>query len=285
MPAALTGLLSPLWSGGDEAARIRQKSPRDIARDFEALLVTQMIAAMRKTLPTSGLLEPSAARRMLDGAFDHELARALVDGGGLGVAQQIEARIAGGALRASALRAHGTAAATAEARVEPAAEAAGVTSDIAVRASAASPALLDAADDLAAPLQVPVDGRLTSGFGVRRDPFTGERRFHQGVDLAAPRGAPIRVAADGEVVFSGRRGRAGNVVEVRHADGLVTSYAHAERLLVVSGQKVGVGDVIATVGSSGRSTGPHLHFTARVDGQVIDPTKVLPTLGGRPVAG
>ena len=94
--------------------------------------------------------------------------------------------------------------------------------------------------------------------------------------MAAPRGTAIHAVADGEVVFSGwRRGGSGRVVEVRHADGLVTSYAHAERTLVRAGQHVVAGEVVATVGSSGRASGPHLHFAAARDGQAIDPSGLL----------
>jgi murein DD-endopeptidase MepM/ murein hydrolase activator NlpD len=122
---------------------------------------------------------------------------------------------------------------------------------------------------------LPVAGRLTSGFGARPDPFTGEARFHGGVDLAAPRGTPVRAVAAGEVVFAGRRGRAGNVVEVRHPGGLTTTYAHLERAAVAAGQKVDAGEVLATVGASGRATGPHLHFAAAIDGQPIDPAELF----------
>src|SRR5204862_5242659 len=116
----------------------------------------------------------------------------------------------------------------------------------------------------------------SSPFGLRSDPFTGEPRFHAGVDVAAPRGAAIHAVADGEVVFSGwRHGGPGRVVEVRHADGLVTTYAHAERTLVRAGQHVVAGEVVATVGSSGRANGPHLHFAAARDGQAIDPSAFL----------
>lgn len=291
MPTPVSGLPVAVSPTGIEAAHLRRQKPTEVAREFEALLLTQLIGAMRRTVPSGGMLEASATRRMLDGAFDHEMARALVAGGGLGIARQIEAQIAGGKPRASSFSAAGAppiGAASALARVDGgkvqvgAAAAAPVGPDVGGRAAAI--ATTDApADDTA--LQTPLDGHLTSGFGIRRDPITGQRRFHPGVDLAAPRGTAIHAAADGEVVFSGWRGRGGNVVEVRHTNGLVTSYAHAERLFVRPGQKVGVGDVIATVGSSGRSTGPHLHFTARRGGQVIDPTTVFPRLGDGAEAG
>jgi murein DD-endopeptidase MepM/ murein hydrolase activator NlpD len=137
------------------------------------------------------------------------------------------------------------------------------------------------ADSVAPPVgasvsALPVEGEVTSPFGIRSDPFTGEPRFHAGVDVAAPRGSQIRAVADGEVVFSGwRRGGGGRTVEIRHADGLVTSYAHAEKTLVRAGQHVVAGDVLATVGSSGRASGPHLHFAASRNGQAVDPSGFL----------
>jgi murein DD-endopeptidase MepM/ murein hydrolase activator NlpD len=132
------------------------------------------------------------------------------------------------------------------------------------------------ADGAAALATKAVAGAVSSPFGMRVDPITGEERFHAGVDVAAPRGTEIRAVAAGEVVFSGwRPGGAGRVVEVRHADGLVTSYAHAERTLVRAGQHVDAGTALATVGSSGRATGPHLHFAATRNGQAIDPAALL----------
>jgi murein DD-endopeptidase MepM/ murein hydrolase activator NlpD len=260
----------PIVPQAQAVARPREhRDPREVARDLEALLVTQMIAAMRRTVPTGGMLEPSAARRTLDGAFDHELARALVQGEGLGIARQIE--------QAMALGRSGRAQASL-----PAPGAGGETflpTPSAGRAVHAESRASAAEARAGAEFAVPVEGRLTSEFGIRRDPFTGDDDFHAGVDLAAPRGTPIRVAADGEVVFSGRRGASGNVVVVRHAGGVTTSYAHAERALAVAGQEVVAGDVIATVGSSGRATGPHLHFAARRNGQLIDPQELLPELG------
>lgn len=113
------------------------------------------------------------------------------------------------------------------------------------------------------PLRLPVSGRVSSNFGTRRDPLQGGQRQHGGVDIAAPRGTPIAAAATGKVVFAGRRGGYGNLVEVEHADGRRTRYAHAEHLLVKPGDEVQRGQTIATVGSTGRSTGPHLHFEVR----------------------
>lgn len=122
---------------------------------------------------------------------------------------------------------------------------------------------------------LPVEGRLSSSFGHRRDPLSGAQRFHGGVDLAAPAGTPIRAAASGEVVFSGRRGAAGNLVMVRHQDGSVAHYAHARELAVRKGDQVAAGQEIASVGSTGRSTGPHLHFAVRQGERRLDPLEWL----------
>jgi flagellar protein FlgJ len=124
-------------------------------------------------------------------------------------------------------------------------------------------------------LHMPVRGVLRSNFGVRRDPINGKHKFHTGVDLAAPRGTPIQAAADGKVVFAGRQRGYGNTVIIEHADGRRTRYAHAETLLVERGETVKSGQTIAKVGSTGRSTGPHLHFEVIEKGRHLNPLKFL----------
>jgi peptidoglycan hydrolase FlgJ len=124
-------------------------------------------------------------------------------------------------------------------------------------------------------LHLPLRGRVSSGFGERHDPMHGRVRRHAGVDIAAPQGTPIAAAAAGKVVFAGRRGGYGNLVEIEHADGQRTRYAHAARLLVQVGDEVKPGQPIATVGSTGRSTGPHLHFEVKKDGARIDPLQAV----------
>ncbi|ACG73735.1 Peptidase M23 [Anaeromyxobacter sp. K] len=124
---------------------------------------------------------------------------------------------------------------------------------------------------LAAPLQ----GRLTSAFGPRADPFTGAATRHDGVDVAAPEGTPVRAPAAGVVVRAGPRGGYGNAVEVDHGGGLLTLYGHAAEVRVRPGQVVAAGDELALVGSTGRSTGPHLHFEVRMRGRAIDPARAL----------
>ena len=123
--------------------------------------------------------------------------------------------------------------------------------------------------------QMPLIGRISSRFGNRFHPIDKKSKFHSGVDIAAPRGTPISAAADGIVKFSGRRGGYGNMVIIEHADGSRTRYGHANRLMVKEGQKVSAGDQIATVGSTGKATGPHLHFEIREGKTPIDPLKSI----------
>ncbi len=116
---------------------------------------------------------------------------------------------------------------------------------------------------------------ISSEYGLRRDPFTRRPAFHTGVDIAAPAGAFIYPMASGTVVFSGWRGGYGRTVIVRHADGVESLYAHNARNLVRAGDLVDAQTPLGTVGDSGRSSGPHLHFEVRRDGRAVNPMRYL----------
>jgi murein DD-endopeptidase MepM/ murein hydrolase activator NlpD len=136
-------------------------------------------------------------------------------------------------------------------------------------------------ESMAFPNRYPVAGfhRITSGFGNRYDPFTRRRARHTGIDIAAPRGTPILASAGGRVRFAGYRAAYGNTVEIDHGNGLVTRYAHAARLLVRPGQVVLPRQAVALVGSTGRSTGPHLHFEVLRRGVYLEPRRFLAPAG------
>jgi murein DD-endopeptidase MepM/ murein hydrolase activator NlpD len=135
----------------------------------------------------------------------------------------------------------------------------------------------------AVPISNPSPGHpVTSGFGPRRDPFLGTMAYHSGIDFRAPPGAPIRSAGAGTVISAGWNGGYGRMVEVDHGEGLTTRYAHMSRISVKTGDRVERGDVLGKVGSTGRSTGPHLHFEVRREGDAIDPRPFL--RAGRKVA-
>lgn len=121
----------------------------------------------------------------------------------------------------------------------------------------------------------PVAGRISSPFGWRRDPFSGRKDFHTGLDIRAPSGRTIVAAKAGTVVYSGWMGGYGRVIVINHGGGYTTLYAHCSKLLAAKGKKVSAGQAVAQVGSSGRSTGPHLHFEVRVNNSPTNPLKVL----------
>lgn len=125
---------------------------------------------------------------------------------------------------------------------------------------------------------MPVQGKVTSGFGYRVHPVTGRRSFHTGIDLAAPQGTPISAAFDGEVLETGCSEGRGNYILLRHGETLQTMYCHLSRIDVREGDAVAAGGTIGLVGSTGMSTGPHLHFEVRVDGVRCDPVYVLKDL-------
>jgi murein DD-endopeptidase MepM/ murein hydrolase activator NlpD len=123
----------------------------------------------------------------------------------------------------------------------------------------------------------PVQGWVASGYGYRRDPFTGRRTLHPGLDIVAPAGAGIAASADGRVTYSGWKAGWGRCVEIDHGYGVRTFYGHCRSLLVASGRQVKRGDTIATVGSSGRSTGVHLHYGVMLNGNWTNPGNYIVT--------
>jgi len=212
------------------------------AHDMEALLLRQLL---RSSGVYDGGEGPGASVRA--DMFASALADAVVQAGGLGLADTLERTLSGAAPPVAAPL--------------PATSAAG---------RPPPPAGL-----------LPVAGHVTSPFGLRRDPFSGEVREHDGVDLGAPAGSPIRATADGIVRSAGPRGGYGFAVEVDHGNGLTTLYGHASELLVSAGDVVRAGQEIARVGSTGRSTGPHLHFEVRIGGRPVDPGRVLKAYAAR----
>lgn len=127
----------------------------------------------------------------------------------------------------------------------------------------------------------PVAGETTDGFGGRRDPFgDGSFEFHAGQDIRAERGAPVFAAAAGTVSFAGTQNGYGQMVEIEHGGGLATRYAHLSQIETTPGQRIARGQLIGRVGSTGRSTGPHLHYEVRVGGEAVNPRAYLPGAGG-----
>ena len=121
----------------------------------------------------------------------------------------------------------------------------------------------------------PVRGWITSGYGQRISPFTGQVTVHEGLDIGAAPNAPVQAPANGRVVSSGFDPRMGNMITLDHGYGFETHYGHLAKILVKNGQNVNRGDIIGLVGNTGLSTGPHLHYTVKVKGHSINPERYI----------
>ena len=126
------------------------------------------------------------------------------------------------------------------------------------------------------PLGAPYPGSITSNFGHRENPFGGSNvETHKGLDIKGPMGAPVKAMAKGEVAWAGPRGGFGNCIILKHGNGFETLYGHLSKILVSSGQQIEIGQQIGNIGSTGRSTGPHLHYEVHRNGQKINPESFL----------
>jgi murein DD-endopeptidase MepM/ murein hydrolase activator NlpD len=242
-------------SAAADPSRAEREEIARLAREFEAMLLTQMLREMRRSMIDADEDDTGFGGATLTDLGDAEFGRALSTEGGVGLTDAL--------LRAfeqqlgSRPRTAETTAGEPGAPVVP-----------------AVPAVRMVADDTAGddPLErVAGSAPVSSRFGWRDDPLNGVRRFHQGVDIAMAYGQDVKAAAGGRVSFSGLQSGYGNTVVIDHADGRQTRYAHLAEQAVRPGDTVSEGQIIGKSGSSGRATGPHLHFELLVDGRPVDP--------------
>lgn len=231
----------------------------EAARQFEAYFVSTMLKEMRKTSGGEHGLFAGSEMETFHGLFDQEIAGRISEGEGIGLARMIERSMAeaGASRRLAGLEAYGVGGARVRRHHVPAL------------------AFPEGRDGFSWPLPDTAPGRISSGFGHRSDPFSGASRDHGGLDIAAPRGTPVLSLAQGRVVRSDWSSSFGNVVEIEHADGVRSRYAHQDRLDVRVGDQVEAGEQIGAVGSTGRSTGDHLHLEVHVKGRAVDPHAFL----------
>lgn len=238
------------------------KKVAQLAQEFEAMLMLQMVRQMRQSISFDDEKEQGFGNETMTDTFDVEFSRYLAQNGGIGVGKMIQETLA---------KQTGAAADAAKSGGGPEAAASTASSHIAGARAAAAAAGNSSSSNLAMPL----DGaKTTSGFGWRNDPLGAGRKFHSGVDLRAAYGTEVAAAAAGEVTFAGDQAGYGTTVVIRHGDGLETRYAHLSSTDVQAGDQVQAGQSVGRVGNSGRSTGPHLHFEVRRHGQQVDPTEV-----------
>jgi murein DD-endopeptidase MepM/ murein hydrolase activator NlpD len=244
-----------------------------LAAEFESMLMLEMIKQMRRSLLDEDSEGEGLGADTFSSTIDTELSRHLAQGGGLGLQTEL-------------LRAWDRQAGTDVAALDrPGATSGIIASAVAVAAPASvirpAPAALPGLDvDPEPALSLDMDARVSSRFGWRRDPFAGQSRFHGGIDLAASYGTDVPAAADGTVVTAGEQGGYGLTVVVRHPGGYQTRYAHLSSLDVQVGDAIQKGSVLGRVGSTGRSTAPHLHFEVTQGGQRVDPDRFVRNLTG-----
>ncbi len=211
--------------------------------DFEAIFINQMLKSMRNTINKSGLIDGGNSEEIYTSLIDAEVSRFIASGTGIGLYEVLSSQLIGVEGRDGG-------------------------------PGPITPELMERLEELGS-LTFPTSGPVSSGFGMRKDPIRGTMSFHHGIDISAPKGAPIYPMSDGEVIFSGEKEGYGRVVEVAHADGYITRYAHNSENLVKRGDLVKGSEPIALVGDTGRSVGPHLHFEVLREGVNIDPIKLF----------
>lgn len=218
------------------------------AKDFEAQFITYVFDTIQKSIPrdedspTGGSFQTQMFQSMFVEGLSGSISQSHR---GFGIAESILKQVPSG-----------------RAGQEPSVRIPGVPAqDDAVSQTESSPP----------PFMVPAATHVSSAYGYRSDPLEGDHRLHSGMDFALPAGTPIRAAADGVVTFSGTKGGYGTTVMIRHEDDYATLYGHESKAVVQAGQKVRQGEVIGYVGSTGRSTGPHLHFEVRRSGNAVNP--------------
>jgi YD repeat-containing protein len=292
-------------SPGLSAANDTPEARKEVAKQFEALLLGELMKAMRATASV-GEEEGDAFAR---GSYEEMFDRALVESsaGGLGIAALFERQAAppipGESARNQAhRRAESLLSAASDAASNKSREAATHMDSNHMDSNHMDSNHMDSnhmdsnhmdsnhnnprtgigsSFDAALPQAGlwPVDGGVqSSDYGFRTHPIHGDRRFHTGLDIAAPEGREIRAVQEGVVTYAERHKGYGNMVEITHPDGIVTRYAHASRLHVRKGDVVDVGETIADVGSTGQSTGPHLHFEVRDGHRRLNPESYLERL-------
>jgi len=226
-------------------------SLKSATQDFEGMFVSYLLKVMRSTVDSEENGEMSMGKDQYTDLFDNEIALSIARNRGMGIGDLIYRQLQDSG--------------RADTSASPQTDA----------INPVPPTLSSAA--IAPALSAPLNGIVTSAYGLRSDPIHGGSEFHKGIDIAAPQGTPFKAASAGTVIFAGVLGGYGKTLIIEHAGGERTLYAHASELLVGQGDRVSTEQPIGLVGTTGRTTGPHLHFEAVLGGQQIDPKGLLLT--------
>jgi murein DD-endopeptidase MepM/ murein hydrolase activator NlpD len=259
------GSAAPAAPDTQEAGEALRQRVKLMAQQFEAMLMTQMLRDMRQSMLSDEEDEKGLGKDTMTDTMDIELGGLLSRAGGIGLANALS-KAMDQRLGVSAPAASTTPLPNG---IVPVTQPLANEVPRAVKSGGADPGSTSADPGS---LQVP-HGRVSSAYGWRSDPFNGAQRFHNGIDVAQAYGQDVRAAAGGRVTFSGDRGSYGTTVIVEHPGGRQTLYAHLSAIDVRPGDVVDPGQVIGKSGSSGHSTGPHLHFEVLDGGHPVDPSR------------
>jgi murein DD-endopeptidase MepM/ murein hydrolase activator NlpD len=259
LPSAANRLSDKLSVSNAASAGNKKSELKKIAQEFEAVFIGQLLKVMRETIEESGLTDGGFGKSIYTELFDQETSLNMARHGTLGIADILYKSLERqtddkGAKDASAIPSDSN---PLPAGSQPPSTTGGET-------RATSP------DDIS-DLQLPVHAMISSSFGLRKDPFSGQTKFHQGIDLAAPEGMTVVAALPGKVISAGYESGYGNAVLVEHAEGIRTRYGHLASINVKPGDLVTSENSLGTVGNTGHSTGPHLHFEVIRMGKPVDP--------------
>jgi murein DD-endopeptidase MepM/ murein hydrolase activator NlpD len=266
--------------GAEGETRLREL--KKATQEFEAVFIGYMLKVMRSTVEPADDEGGALGKDVYLSMFDQEIALQMARNSSLGIGEMMYRQLEQTVKETKTLA--GTPPSETEAPLPASRRPAGVEHPVPGQPEAPTHhhrQETTSEGDQEAPTawSAPVEGRLSSAFGKRADPFTQTTRIHRGVDIAARAGAPIRAAQSGTVVFSGHLSGYGNTIILEHAGGYRTLYGHASRNLVNEGDLISTEQVIGEVGSSGRSTGTHLHFELQKGGARVDPKELLLAAG------
>ena len=232
------------------------------AQEFEAIFIAHMLKVMRETIEESGLTEGGFGKSIYTELFDQEISLSLAKRGALGISDLLEQRLGNNVdleekQKSDSSRSTGTSA----------------KSECSARETYDHSPHSCAQENEISDMQLPVQAPISSRYGMRKDPFTRQLKFHKGLDLAAPEGMAVVPALPGTVLSAKYESGYGNTVLVEHAGGIQTRYGHLSSISVRAGDTITSESILGKVGNTGHSTGSHLHFEVIRDGNPVDPAE------------